>query len=276
MITALKSSPDLRAEIAIDAGQFFALRRQAVLDGCKWDPQVGDTETLSSFPLVMKRSVWRQISLHAERLAAEVMAAEEEILARPDLLKFLGLPVTMREVLASRLPATPAAGRVMRFDFHPTTDGWRISEVNSDVPGGFSEASYFTTMMAEHFPCLQSSGNPADNWAKALADKTGPGGAVALLSTPGYMEDHQVIAYLAAQLRALGCCPHLAKPEQILWRDGQAHLNCAWHRGPLDAIVKFYQAEWMSRLPEKCGWKYFYRGGKTPVANPARAVHFRK
>ena len=86
------------------------------------------------------------------------------------------------------------------------------------------------------------------------------------------MEDHQVIAFLSARLRERGCHPHLAKPEQIIWRDGIAHLNTAWHCGPLDAIVRFYQAEWLSRLPKKCGWKHFFRGGRTPVANPGLAV----
>src|SRR5665213_3479654 len=85
------------------------------------------------------------------------------------------------------------------------------------------------------------------------------------------MEDHQVIAFLAARLRERGCLTYLAKPEQLFWRDGVAHLD-GWYRGPLAAIVKFYQAEWLSRLPEKCGWRYFFRGGKTHVANPGLAV----
>jgi hypothetical protein len=37
-------------------------------------------------------------------------------------------------------------------------------------------------------------------------------------------------------------------------------------------IVKFYQAEWLARLPRKFGWEKFFRGGKTPVANPPLAV----
>ena len=36
----------------------------------------------------------------------------------------------------------------MRFDFHFTRDGWRISEVNSDVPGGLNESSGFERLMA--------------------------------------------------------------------------------------------------------------------------------
>jgi Glutathionylspermidine synthase preATP-grasp len=160
----------------------------------------------------------------------------------------------------------------MRFDFHPTTSGWRISEANSDVPGGFTEASHFTAMMAEFFPYRRPSGNPAAAWSDALSTAAGPSGVIALLSAPGYMEDHQVIAFLAAQLRQRGCHAHLAKPEQIDWRDGFAYLQTRWHRGPLDAIVRFYQAEWLARLPEKAGWRNFFRGGRTPVANPLLAV----
>ena len=163
----------------------------------------------------------------------------------------------------------------MRFDFHNTAQGWRISEVNSDAPGGFTEASHFTTMIAEHFPKLRPSGNPTEAWTMALEGAAGPSGTVALLSAPGYMEDHQVIAFSGAseELRqSRGCRAYLAKPEQIVWRDGLAHLDTAWHSGPVGAIFRFYQAEWLSRLPRKFGWQYFFRGGRTPIANPALAV----
>jgi hypothetical protein len=86
------------------------------------------------------------------------------------------------------------------------------------------------------------------------------------------MEDHQVVAFLARRLSEHGCVTHLAKPEQIVWRDGLAHLDTAWHSGPVDVIIKFYQAEWLARLPRKLNWKNFFRGGKTPVANPPLAV----
>jgi glutathionylspermidine synthase len=262
----------LRAGPALAAKAFSTLRRRAALEGCKWDPQVGDVATLAPFPLVMRRSVWRQLASQAEQLAAEAVMAEKEIARRPDLLGRLGLPRALRDVLAEDEPPTPAAGRVMRFDFHPTTQGWRLSEVNSDVPGGFSEASFFTTLMAEHFSDLQPAGNPADAWSDVLAGAAGSRGAVALLSAAGYMEDHQVIAFLAARLRERGCRAYLAQPQQICWRNGLAHLDTTRHRGPVDVIVRFYQAEWLARLPERAGWKCFFRGGHTLVANPALAV----
>ena len=262
----------LRAEPPIAAAAAARLRRRALLEGCKWDPQVGDAEALAPFPLVLPRSVWRWLSSQAEQLAAEASAAEIEISRRPELLRLLGLPTALGRLLSQDAPLTPAAGRVMRFDFHSTTRGWRISEANSDVPGGFTEASCFTALMAEHFPGLQPAGEPAADWSNALAAAAGPAGVVALLSAPGYMEDHQVIAFLAARLRQCGCEPHLAKPEQIVWRDGVAWLEAAWHHGPVDALVRFYQAEWLATLPRRTGWRLFFRGGKTPVANPALAV----
>jgi hypothetical protein len=60
-----------------------------VLEGCKWDPQVGDLDTLSPFPLVMKSSVWKRLASYAELLTAEAILAEEEISQRPELLEYL-------------------------------------------------------------------------------------------------------------------------------------------------------------------------------------------
>jgi hypothetical protein len=126
--------------------------------------------------------------------------------------------------------------------------------------------------MAKNFPHLALAGNPAETWCDALAESAGEGGQVALLSAPPLLEDHQVNAFLAAQLRARGCQTHLAKPEQIHWRDGIAHLEANWYRGPLDLVVRFYQAEWLPKLPSGTNWRHFFRGGKTPVTNPPLSI----
>lgn len=260
-------SRELWAESELDEKTIRAIRRRAALEGCKWDAQVGDITTLAAFPVVMERRTWDQLAAWAEQLSAEMQQAEEEISHRPELLPHLGLPAKLRKTLAADGPLTPGAGRVIRFDFHLTTEGWRISEANSDVPGGFSEGSFFTAMMAEHFADLRPAGNPGALWADAVCAVAGQGGAVALLSATGYMEDHQVNSFLAARLRERGCSPHLVKPDQIRWKDGRAWLETSWCQCPLDAILRFYQAEWLARLPMQMGWEHFFRGGKTPVAN---------
>ena len=70
-----------------------------------------------------------------------------------------------------------------RYDFHWTTDGWRISEVNCDVPGGFIEGGGFTSLVAGALSGLKSTGDPAERYVESIANslllpsflKEGPG-----------------------------------------------------------------------------------------------------
>jgi len=270
--TARPTVLPLRAGGSIAVSEFATVRRRAVLEGCKWDPQVGDIDTLADFPLILRRVEWTRLASLSEQLAVETLNAELEIVSRATLLDKLGLPRRVLAALRTNAVLTPAAVRTMRFDFHFTTEGWRISEVNSDVPGGFTEASFFTKMMAQHFPSLCAAGNPANAWADAIAETAGGAGKVGLLSAPGYMEDHQIMAYLARHLRQRRCETHLANPRQITWRDGHACLDTEWFRGSLDVVVRFYQGEWLAALPKSCGWRHFFRGSRTPMANPGLAV----
>jgi hypothetical protein len=128
-------------------------------------------------------------------------------------------------------------------------------------------------MFAEHVGDASPAGDPAQAYADALADiATREGGAVALLSAPGFMEDHQVVANLARLLRRRGAAAYPAQPHHLLWRDGRASLAAAWHTGPVSAVVRFYQGEWLSRLRDRTGWRHLFAGGVTPVANPGVAI----
>lgn len=273
----------LRAGAALSTGTFAEIRRQMLLDGCKWDPQVGDVATLAPFPLLLRRSVWDQLARWSEQLTAEALAAEREMLQRPKLLDVLGLPRAIRKLLQQTAlgDLTPPAVRVMRFDFHPTLseDGeldWWISEVNSDVPGGFTEASEFSRRVAAACPEAMTAGDPAGAWAEAIQDcvrsNRGGGDAVGLLAAPGYMEDQQVVAYLATRLRAVGVRACVCTPQQIVWRDGRAILRNGSGERPLSAVVRFYQGEWLASQPRRSGWTNYFAGGTTPVANPGLAV----
>lgn len=264
-IAAARSLPD---------DVYASLRRQLVLDCCKWDPQVGDMATLAPFPLVLRGDTWRRLARWAEALSVEVQAAESEMMLCPNLLRQLGLPSRVRRVVAdsSRGELTPAAARVIRFDFHWTTDGWRISEANCDVPGGFTEASSWTQMLAPHYPGCEPGGDPAARWADSVARANKSDGTIAILVAPGYMEDQQVAHFLADQLRRRGLRPHVCDPRDLRWSDAHAHIETVWYRGPVDSIVRFYQGEWLARLPRTCRWQCLLRGGRTPVCNSATAL----
>jgi glutathionylspermidine synthase len=257
--------PPLRAGACLSREDFTRIRRELQLKFCKWDPQVGDVATLAPFPLLVTRKRWSELEQLAEQLTGELRAAEEELVERDDLYRTLAIPRPLRRVLRKAGALSPAAVRVMRFDFHWTSDGWRISEVNADVPGGFSEASEFPRLMSRRFDGVTPVGDPARAWAHSVATAGGP---VALLVAAGFMEDHQVVSYLARVLRERGIEGWLANPQQLRWQSGQAHLDGQ----VLGAIIRFYQAEWLARLPRRSGWPQLMVGGRTPVSNPASCL----
>ncbi len=261
----------LRCTERLSAARHREIVRHMALDGCKWDPQVGDVAALASFALLLSRAEWSRLAHDAEALTSEHLAVEQALVRRPELWPRLGLPARVRRALETDLPWTPAAARVMRHDFHPTTDGWRVSEVNSDVPGGYNEAATFTAMIAEYFPGFSLTCDPRAALADALALQARDLPRVALLAAPGYTDDLQVVAGLAAALRERGCETLIARPEQLLWRDRRAHILGGTEPPPVGVIFRFYQGEWMTRVAGE-NWQSLFRGGLTPVCNPAAAV----
>jgi len=253
---------------------YLQFRRRAIFECDKWDPQVGDVSVVARHPLVLRSAAWEEVRHLAEALAAETMAAEVEIASRPVLHDRLGLPRAVRRALARAPVIGPSAGtaRIIRFDFHHTTDGWRISEANTDVPGGLNEASGFARLMAPHYPAASIVGDPGAAFADAVVSAAGPRGVVVLVHATAYSDDQQMMTYVSRLLRAQGIDAHLASPAHVRWIDGRASLDAAWRRGNIDAIVRFFPAEWLPQLAADAAWPSYFAGGRTPLANPATAI----
>jgi glutathionylspermidine synthase len=252
---------------------FARVRRRAIFDCHKWDPQVGDAGVIARCPLILHQEAWNEVAGLAETLAAETLAAEAEIARRPELHAHLGLPRAVRRALrhAAGLPS-PGAARIVRFDFHFTTEGWRISEANADVPGGLNEASGFAAIMGPHFPWARPVGDPAAAYVESIAAAAGSRGTVALVHATAYSDDQQMMTFVAERLHAAGLRPHLASPDHLRFHDGRASLEAAWFRGPLDLVVRFFPAEWLGALPRASGWPHLFGTGRTPLSNPATAI----
>ena len=257
----------------LDAATFAAVRRETIFACCKWDPQFEDVSVLCDYPIVLPRCEWVRLAALAERLAAEVVAAERELVGRTDLHDHLGLPRAVRRALGKAAVRPPCRGpRVLRFDFHYTTEGWQISEVNSDVPGGFIEALGFTRRMADCYPALEMAGDPAGRFAEALAECIPQGARIVLAHATAYTDDRQVMVYLSRRLEAHGlrCC--LASPADLLWQQGRPTVQTAAHTGEVDALVRFFPAEWLPDLPRSSGWQHFFHSSCVPLSNPATAL----
>jgi glutathionylspermidine synthase len=251
---------ELRLGEALPRERRRAIRRRLELEHCKWDAQVGDRTALLGASLLLRRAAWEELAQLSECLFAETLALEQELLERPELHGELGVPRRLRALLRGKL--SPSAGRVMRFDFHPTPDGWRVSEVNSDVPGGYAEATHLSRLMAAEGPVGSAAGDPTAAVVAALR-AAAQGAPVGFVCAPGYMEDQQVVSQLA---QAFGAESELLSLDQLTWVGGRARVDGR----ELGAIFRFFQAEWLATSAG--AWPPLFGGGSTPVANPAPAV----
>ncbi len=236
----------------------------------KWDAQVGDELALSDASLLVSRSAWSDLARLAEEVFAETRAVEDELLLRPELHGALGLPRALRQVLREGIP-TPAAARIMRFDFHWTREGWRLSEVNADVPGGYTETTHWARLVAAEAPGTTVTGDPTKAVVDALCRAAGDG-VVVLTCAPGFMEDQQVVMHLANAFRERGQAAEVASLGQLRWTKGRAGLGAGLLAGrEVGAIFRFFQAEWLISHPPE-SWCCLFVDGHTPVANPGTAA----
>jgi nucleoside-diphosphate-sugar epimerase/glutathionylspermidine synthase len=252
-------------------GQFL---RRAVFDCCKWNTQVEGAPLFCPFPLILDGAAWDCLARLSSQLAQETLTAEGELLRRPDLHGQLGLPGALRRCLQRLGGEGCAVGevRVMRFDFHWTAEGWRISEANTDVAGGFVEASGVTQLLAACYPGCHASGDPAGVLAEAVYRRCGACGRVGLLHLSIYSEDRQTMLYLARRLEERGVRPYLLSPAQLHWRAGGFDAACDWDRGPLDLLFRFLPAEWLPQMLCAATWRRLFIGGRTLLCNPVHAI----
>lgn len=250
------------------------VRRRAIFECCKWDPQVEDVDTLAPMAIVLRRPVWRHLAQTAELLTAETLILERELATRPELHKALAIPRRIRTALGT-LPEQPLWSRdvrVMRFDFHPTAAGWCVSEVNSDVPGGYNEASGLTSIVAGHVPSGVPCGDPAERLVQAIGDRLAPPGTVALVHATSYTDDRQVVTFLGRRLERVGFRAILVAPDHLRWRQGRARIETDWFQGDVDFMFRFFPAEWLPNLGACADWNGYFARADVPSCNPGTAL----
>jgi len=256
----------------LPAGEYAGYRRRVIFACSKWDPQVGDVNTVARHAVVLNAAAAHRLARWAEALAHETQAMEMALLRRPDLHGDLALPRALRSALRrARGSWREHHVRVMRFDFHPTVGGWALSEVNSDVPGGFSEAAALPRLAAAFFPDVRPFGDVAEAVTGAVARRTERKGVVACVHATAYADDRQVMEFLADYLRAAGFTAVMAAPDHIRWRADGAECIAGKNEGPVCAIVRFFPAEWLPGLPRAAGWPGYFGDG-VPACNHATAV----
>lgn len=247
-------------------------RREVIFACFKWDPQVGDVNTIADQVVILSRKTSQTLAAWAEELAKETLALEKELLHRPDLYGKLGLPRSIRKALPKTGDHLPERGvRVMRFDFHPTTTGWQVSEVNSDVPGGFSEASLLPAVAAQFFSGVTQVGHVGRQIAEALSKTIQGPGRIAFVFATSYADDRQVMQFLADCCAEQGHENLLIAPDHVRWTLTGAESLADGQTGRIDAIVRFFPVEWLPSLPKACQWRNYFTH-VVPACNHASAI----
>lgn len=251
--------------VPIPEDKYEAYRLKLMFDCYKWDPQFLDNNTIANYVLVLTQEEHEQLEKLTEALDRETRTAEEFLNQNLKLAKPLALPRSVhREIRKMKNYEPDRHVRLMRYDFHPIVGGkWAVSEVNSDVPGGFAEASLMP-MAAMEVLREKSSGenlyhyiNFGDKLTRALATKIPAGGRIMLVHCTCYSDDRQVMQFLGDKLKRDGYVVIYAAADHLKFVNQRAYSILDGNEGEIDAIVRFTPLEWLTEMKPKRWQGYF-------------------
>jgi len=244
----------------IPKSEYDKYKLDVIFDAYKWDPQYMDNSTVAENVLVISEDEHDELISLTEKLYHETFQAETLLNNNLELTKPLALPGKIRKEL-TRMENYQADKhiRLMRFDFHPTCDGgWAISEVNSDVPGGFAEASKMPEIALKLFGDTDYFYKDfGDVISEAIAAKVKSGGRIMLVHCTSYSDDRQVMQFLGDKLKDLGFVVIYAAADHLSFEDNKAISILDGNEGEVDAIFRFTPLEWLVNIKSKRLSGYF-------------------
>ena len=231
-----------------------------MLDCYKWDPQFCDNNTVAKYALVLSEKEHEELKLLTEKLIKETTEAENFLNKNLKYTKALEIPNKFRSDIKSMKNYNPDKHiRLMRFDFHPTLENkWAVSEVNSDVPGGFAEATLMNRKSLEY---LSNDNYYAISFGDFLADaikkKVRQEGRIMLVHCTSYSDDRQVMQFLGDKLSGMGYEVIYAAADQLKFENGKAISILNNREGEVDGIIRFSPLEWVADMKTKNWHGYF-------------------
>jgi len=249
---------------SIPGDKYEEYKYDVIFNAYKWDPQVGEINTVAQHAVLISKNLASQLEFWAQKLAEETILLEKALMNRLQLVKKLGISkkIINKLHLLAKCDLDKHV-RLMRFDFHPTSNGWSVSEVNSDVPAGFAEGSILPKIAVKYFEGYTPGISISDIILEAFKEKLNIGSQVAFIHATSYSEDRQVMQSLGDLFENSGYRALYAAPDNIIWNDGKP-------KG-VDAIIRAFPLEWLAYLPKSTGWHNYF-GCSVPSCNPPTAL----
>lgn len=261
--------------IPIPKEKYDEYKLTLMFDCYKWDPQYLDNNTVAPYALVITQEEHRELVQYIEKLDRETTAAEEYLNLHQELIKPLALPKRIRKEIHKITNYEPDKHvRLKRYDFHPTVEGkWAVSEVNSDVPGGYAEGSFMPKL------ALETIGGKDKYWCMnfgeilvaAISSKVRAGGRIMLVHCTSYSDDRQVMQFLGDRLKEKGFEVIYGAADHVKFENGKAYSTLDGNEGELDMVYRYTPLEWMIEMRRKY-YKDYY-GSAVPTCNHPIAMY---
>ncbi len=246
--------------VSIPKDQYDEYRLTLMFDCYKWDPQFLDNNTVAKQVLVLTKAEHEELQKLTESLDRETRVAEEFLNQHLELTKPLALPKSVSKEIEKMKNYEPDRHiRLMRYDFHPTRDGkWAISEVNSDVPGGFAESSLMPKAAMALYPEQKFWHKDfGEIMVDAIMEKVSEKGRIMLVHCTCYSDDRQVMQFLGDKLKSKGYEVIYAAADHLKFENQKAVSILDGNEGEVDAIIRFTPLEWLTEIKPKRWQGYF-------------------
>jgi len=246
--------------VSIPKDEYEEYRLDAIFNCYKWDPQFFDSNTIAKHVLVLTKEEHDELEKLTESLTKETIQVEEFLNHNLHIAKPLALPKKISKELRNMQNYQAEKHiRLMRYDFHPIIEGkWAVSEVNSDVPGGFAEASLLPklaiNLLKEDKYWYKNFG---DILVNAISKKVRKNGRIMLVHCTSYSDDRQVMQFLGDKLKLNGFQVIYAAADHLRFENHEAISVLDSNQGKVDAIFRFTPLEWLIDIKPKRWQGYF-------------------
>ena len=246
--------------VRIPENNYNEYRLQAMFDCYKWDPQFCDNNTLAEYILVLTKKENDEIIELTKKLDKETRLAEEYINKNIKIAKKLALPKRILEQIPNMKNYDKTKNiRLMRYDFHPDVNGkWIVTEVNSDVPGGFAESSLLPDLARKTIDNFQLDYlSFGEKMVYAINNKLNKAGTIMMVHCTCFSDDRQVMQYMGDRLQKEGYKIIYGAADHINFKEKEAYCILDNNQEKIDLIFRFTPLEWLIQMKPRRWDGYF-------------------
>lgn len=246
--------------VKIPEEKYYEYKINAMFDCYKWDTQFCDSNTLSKYVLILTEEENHEVIELTKKLDRETRLAEEYLNKNIKIAKKLALPQKITEQIPNMQNYDNTKNiRLMRYDFHPDVNGkWVVTEVNSDVPGGFAEASVLPELARKtiSMPELKYT-SFGEKMVENINKKLNKKDSIMLVHCTCFSDDRQVMQYMGDRLEKEGYKIIYGAADHIHFKDKQAYCILDNNKEKIDLIFRFTPLEWLIQMKPRRWDGYF-------------------